>query len=146
MEALLIGYEGIEEVDVKDSDDLVKLVGGMIDVVCLPLFGEGRNIDLYVNDEGIYSCQPNRAIIATKAMEDDGYLSQLDFRTVVHEGGYYTLLWGPIVAIGFDPETGESVGLTEDKKKAVVDYFSTRRTGPGSGADLAFLMSLSTAI
>ena len=145
-EALLIGYENISEVQIEGLDDLQKLVGGLIDVVDLPLFGENRRISLYVNDEGIYTCEVNRALVATEEMEEAGYVSMLDGRRPVHTGGYYSILWGPIVALSYDPLTGDSVSLTDEDKKAVVDYFSTRRTGPGSGADLSFLMSLQAAI
>lgn len=73
--ALLIGYEDIVEVDVEGLDDLQRLVGGYIDVVDLPLFGEDVQASLYVNDEGIYTHSPNRAIAATAELEEDGYLS-----------------------------------------------------------------------
>ena len=145
-EALLIGYENISEVQIEGLDDLQKLVGGLIDVVDLPLFGENRRISLCVNDEGIYTCEVNRALVATEEMEEAGYVSMLDGRRPVHAGGYYSILWGPIVALGYDPLTGDSVSLTDEDKKAVVDYFSACRTGPGSGADLSFLMSLQAAI
>lgn len=44
---------------------LQNLVGGNIEAFS-PLFGEG--IDLYVNEDGLSTCPPNRAVYATKEM------------------------------------------------------------------------------
>lgn len=59
-----------------------------------------------MNEEGLFTCPPNRAIFATEEMTKAGYLSQLDYSTVVEMGDFYTVLNGDIVAVGFDPETG----------------------------------------
>lgn len=108
---------------------LQNLVGGNIEAFS-PLFGEG--IDLYVNEDGLTACPPNRAIYATKEMEEEGYLSQMDYAHVAKEGELYTILHGDIVAIGFDPETGDSRGLTSDEMDEVNRYF-TDVSKPGSG-------------
>lgn len=105
------------------------LVGGNIEPFDV-IFGE--DICLYVNDEGIYSCPPNRAVYATRGMEDTGYLSQMDYASTVKEGDLYSILFGDIVAVGFDPETGEDRDLTEAEANAVADYF-TRVSPPDSG-------------
>lgn len=130
--ALLIGYEDIVEVDVGGLDDLQRLVGGYIDVVDLPLFGRDVQATLYVNDEGIYTHSPNRAIAATAELEEGGYLSAVTGKPVAC-GELYTVLWGPIVAIGFDPETGEDKSLTAGEMQAVEAYFSHPASMPGSG-------------
>ena len=80
----------------------------------------GEKVSLYVNGEGLFTCPPNRAIFATEEMAKAGYLSQLDYSKVVEMGDFYTVLNGDIVAVGFDPETGER-------------YF-TVISRPGSGA------------
>lgn len=87
----------------------------------------------YVNEEGLFTCPPNRAIFATEEMAKAGYLSQLDYSKVVEMGDFYTVLNGDIVAVGFDPETGESRSLTDGETARVEGYF-TVISRPGSGA------------
>lgn len=65
--------------------------------------------------------------------ETAGYLSQLDYSKVVEMGDFYTVLNGDIVAVGFDPETGESRSLTDGETARVEGYF-TVISRPGSGA------------
>lgn len=52
---------------------------------------------------------------------------------VVEMGDFYTVLNGDIVAVGFDPETGESRSLTDGETARVEGYF-TVISRPGSGA------------
>lgn len=85
------------------------------------------------NEEGLFTCPPNRAIFATEEMAKAGYLSQLDYSKVVEMGDFYTVLNGDIVAVGFDPETGESRSLTDGETARVEGYF-TVISRPGSGA------------
>lgn len=108
---------------------LQELVGGDIEPLNV-VFGE--EVSLYVNDEGLYSCPPNRAVYATRGMEEAGYVSQMDYSTVVREGDPYCILFGDIVAVGFDPETGEDRDLTEAEATTVTDYF-THVSPPDSG-------------
>lgn len=86
-----------------------------------------------MNEEGLFTCPPNRAIFATEEMAKAGYLSQLDYSKVVEMGDFYTVLNGDIVAVGFDPETGESRSLTDGETARVEGYF-TVISRPGSGA------------
>lgn len=109
---------------------LQTLVGGNIETFDIA-FGEG--VSLYVNEEGLFTCPPNRAIFATEEMAKAGYLSQLDYSKVVEMGDFYTVLNGDIVAVGFDPETGESRSLTDGETARVEGYF-TVISRPGSGA------------
>lgn len=108
---------------------LQALVGGNIETFDIA-FGEG--VSLYVNEEGLFTCPPNRAIFATEEMAKAGYLSQLDYSKVVEMGDFYTVLNGDIVAVGFDPETGESRSLTDGETARVEGYF-TVISRPGSG-------------
>ena len=85
-----------------------------------------------MNEEGLFTCPPNRAIFATEEMAKAGYLSQLDYSKVVEMGDFYTVLNGDIVAVGFDPETGESRSLTDGESARVEGYF-TVISEPGSG-------------
>ena len=72
MEALLIPVDGTPvTIDLKEDAggstlrELQRLVGGSIEPLNV-LFGE--EISIYVNEEGLYSCPPNRAVYATKQM------------------------------------------------------------------------------
>lgn len=109
--------------------DLQRLVDGYIEPFDV-IFGE--TICLYVNEDGLSTCPPNRAVYATKNMEEEGYLSQMDYTRVVKEGELYTILCGDIVAVGFDPETGEDRDLTDAEMSRVDGYF-TKVSAPGSG-------------
>lgn len=100
------------------GDALSRLVGGCFDT--LPIVIPG--VDLWVNDDGTSEFGPNRAIYATRAMEERGCLSQIDYRHVPAEGELYTILHGPIVALGFDPDSGATV----------TEYF-TETSPAGSG-------------
>ena len=110
------------------GDALSRLVGGCFDT--LPIVIPG--VDLWVNDDGTSEFGPNRAIYATRAMEERGYLSQIDYRHVPAEGELYTILHGQIVALGFDPNSGASVSLTEEQAETVTEYF-TETSPAGSG-------------
>lgn len=81
--------------------ELQDLVNGNVEV--LRVLGNG--VDLWVNDEGLFNgSQPNRAIYATKHMEEVGYLDQLTFGHPVKEGELYSLICGDFVAFGVDEE------------------------------------------
>lgn len=108
---------------------LQALVGGNIEAFDIAF---GETVSLYVNEEGLLTCPPNRAIFATEEMAKAGYLSQLDYSKVVEMGDFYTVLNGDIVAVGFDPETGESRSLTDGESARVEGYF-TVISEPGSG-------------
>ena len=138
LSGLLVPVSGIpEKIDIKADEcgstlhALQELVGGNIEPFNV-IFGD--DISLYVNEEGLYACPPNRAVYATKSMEDDGYISQMDYTTAVKEGELYTILFGDIVAVGFDPETGADRDLTEGEMVKVESYF-TEVSAPGSGLD-----------
>lgn len=85
-----------------------------------------------MNEEGLYNCPPNRAVYATHGMEEAGYISQIDYSHTVKEGELYTVLFGDLVAVGYDPETGEDRDLTDNELRTVSDYF-TKVSAPGSG-------------
>ena len=78
---------------------LQALVGGNIETFDIAF---GEEVSLYVNEEGLFTCPPNRAIFATEEMAKAGYLSHLDYSKVVEMGDFYTVLNGDIVAIGFN--------------------------------------------
>lgn len=123
MKGMLIPTNGNPvEIDIEVDEtgstlhDLQRLVGGNIESFDV-IFGEGTS--LYVNEEGLFTCPPNRAVYATKGMEEAGYLS---------------ILCGDLVAVGFDFETGENRDLSADEMSRVADYF-TEVSKPGSGIE-----------
>lgn len=72
MKGMLIPTNGNPvEIDIEVDEtgstlhDLQRLVGGNIEPFDV-IFGEG--ISLYVNEEGLFTCPPNRAVYATKGM------------------------------------------------------------------------------
>lgn len=80
----------------------------------------------YCNEEGTLGAtflDANRAVYATKAMEDAGFLSQLDFRTSVREGDLYAIVFGDMVFTGLDPETGESRDISPEECERVRERF-----------------------
>ncbi len=105
------------------------------------LFDDFGGVTLYINDNGLVENKPNRAIFATEKMAEMGYLSQMDHKSVVKPGDLYTVINGPIVAVGFNPETGENVSLTDEQAEKVTDYF-TRVSDPGSGELVVMLMRM----
>ena len=69
-------------------------VGGLIEPLSW-LFGDAPAG--YCNEEGALGAtflDANRAVYADKAMEDAGFLSQLDFATPVCEGDLYAIVFG----------------------------------------------------
>lgn len=94
MKGMLIPTNGNPvEIDIEVDEtgstlhDLQRLVGGNIEPFDV-IFGEG--ISLYVNEEGLFTCPPNRAVYATKGMEEAGYLSMMDYSSPVKEGELYS--------------------------------------------------------
>lgn len=136
MKALKIGQNSVRSINLKEEDgqvslkDLQQRVGGYIEPFS-PLF---KNITLYVNEDGMSQCEPNRLITATR------HAAEL---LHVEPGTPLTVLYGDIIAIGFDPESGECRSLTDGEAQQVKDYFRTTAK-PGSGA--AALFSLRFAL
>ena len=82
------------------------LVGGYIEYF-EPLYGTSPS--LIVNENGIAECMPNRAVFATREMEDAGYIDMVTYTHPVKEGELYTVLFGPILAVplSWDDEGNE---------------------------------------
>lgn len=93
--------------------ELQDLVNGNVDV--LSVLGNG--VDLWVNEEGLINgSKPNRAIYATKHMEEVGYLDQLTFGHPVKEGELYSLICGDFVA--GDKHEKSTMSLAQAAKEA----------------------------
>ena len=99
----------------------------------------------YCSEEGALGAtflDANRAVYADKAMEDAGFLSQLDFATPVREGDLYAIVFGDMVFTGFDPETGESRDIPPEECERVRERFG----GAGSiDSGASELLSLALA-
>lgn len=105
--------------------ELQDLVNGNVDV--LSVLGNG--VDLWVNEEGLINgSKPNRAIYATKHMEEVGYLDQLTFGHPVKEGELYSLICGDFVAFGVDEE-GEIASLPQETIDKLKETFADPSTG-----------------
>lgn len=105
--------------------ELQDLVNGNVEV--LRVLGNG--VALWVNDEGLFNgSQPNRAIYATKHMEEVGYLDQLTFGHPVKEGELYSLICGDFVAFGVDEE-GKIASLPQETIDKLKETFADPSTG-----------------
>ena len=79
---------------------------------------------LYVNEDGVFTQLPNRAVIATEKMHEAGYLSQLRLDHVVEAGEPYTLLFGNILAVAYGDD-GELRDLDDGEIARVCREFGT---------------------
>ena len=126
MKSLLISYRQVRRIDLMEDgngnislQDLQHRVGGYIEPFNL-LF---ENVTLYVNEEGMRMCEPNRLIVATQYMADNLHIEPLS---------PVTILYGNIIAVGRDPNTGDDRSLTEQEEQLVCGYFH-ELAKPGSG-------------
>ena len=98
-------------------------VGGMIEPADY-IFGDAPAV--YVNEEGLFGASldtANRAVYATREMAGAGYLSQMDYSHAVEEGELYSIVFGNMVCVGFDPETGEDRDIIDEEAARVVERF-----------------------
>lgn len=126
MKALLINYRQVRRIDLEedrngqlDLSGLQHRVGGYIE----PFNTLFENVTLYVNEDGMRMCGPNRLIVATQYMADNLHIKPLSPVTILN---------GNIIAVGRDPRTGADRSLTEDETKLVRGYFH-ELSKPGSG-------------
>ena len=127
-------------IEIDGTRDIMSHVGGIIEEASgyLPPDALPFNLSMYVNDEGLYSCQPNRAFYATESMEHEGYYSAIDGKPVV-SGLPSSLLFGNIVITGFNPETGEDISLSAGELMDAMNYFQ-RDSPRGSGREVALIV------
>lgn len=134
-----VGFDSVA-IEIDDTRDIMSHVGGIIDEASgyLPPDALPFHLSMYVNDEGLYSCQPNRAFYATESMEHEGYYSAIDGKPVV-SGLPSSLLFGNIVITGFNPETGEDKSLSAGEMMDAMNYFQ-RDSPRGSGREVALVV------
>lgn len=112
MKALIVKTEGaVESIEIDGLRDKQRAVGG-----CIEYFGvfEDRGFTVIINEDGLFTCPPNRAIFGDKGSEEAGYLSQFS-----HEY--------------FDPATREERDLTPEAEAAAREMFERGASGPASG-------------
>ena len=122
MKAILVpvgGFPRTAEID--GLVDMQKAVGGNIEL-CSWVFGDAPTV--YVNEEGKSTCEPNRAVYATEA--DEG-AAKWD-GTTVKSGDLLDILYGDILCVGYDPETGEDRDVTDEEVARVRERFGTLRS------------------
>ena len=122
MRAMVVPVDGIPvPVEVRGLRDMQRVVGGDIEPVPWVFDDEPA---VYVNGEGKYTCEPNRALYASKEGERwDG--------TPIHEGDLLDIAYGPMLCVGFDPDTGESRDITDDEADRVAERFGEETVGSG---------------
>lgn len=134
-----VGFDPVA-IEIGSGQDIMNHVGGFFDQASgnLPPDALPFNLSMYVNDEGLYTSQPNRAFFATERMVQEGYLSPVDGKPVV-DGLPTSVLYGNIVVTGFNPATGEDVSLSDGEMMDVMNYFQ-RESPRGSGREVALIV------
>lgn len=120
-------YRKTLEADARGSflHGLQACVGGPIEPAGY-IFGDAPAV--YVNEEGLLTASldtANRAIYATREMAEMGYLSQMDYSHAVEEGELYSIVFGDMVCVGFDPETGEDRDITDAEAERVMERYGS---------------------
>ena len=122
MKAILIPVGAMPRViEIDGLKDMQKAVGGNIEL-CSWVFNDRPTV--YVNEEGKFTCEPNRAIYATE--EDEGCVKWDG--TKVKRGELLEILFGDILCIGYDPETCEDRDVTDDEIARVNERFGNARS------------------
>lgn len=111
-----------------DLKSMQKVVGGLIEP-CSFVFDNDPAI--YCNEEGLFCCQPNRAVYATRENAEAGYISQFTGQPL-KEGELFEILFGDLLAVGFNPETGENRDLAPEEIVRVMERFGGAKSC-GSG-------------
>lgn len=115
-------------------------VGGLIEPVSF-IFEDAPAV--YVNEEGLMGASletANRAIYATRRMAEMGYLSQMDYSHVAEEGELYSIVFGDMVCVGFDPETGDDRDISDAEAERVMDRFGSDESIMSGGCELIRMM------
>ena len=154
MKAALISYDDVREVDLKTNSagSAYAAIRSAVEGGFVEPFNAlyGASITLYVNDNGIAEGQqPNRAVYANERMQEMRYLPMMapaSFKAV-RKGDLYTVLFGPIVAVGYDPDTGADRDLEPEELETVMrDFGDGAPMGPGSGLEALLLRRLADSL
>ena len=85
--------------------------------------------------------KPNRAIYANDRMEREGYLSQMDYTSVVKAGDLYGLICGTFVAVSYNPETGKPRNISIEEWLKVCETFAGIRSVLSGGVEVTKLQA-----
>ena len=84
---------------------------------------------LYVNEEFLFNgSKPNRAIYANDRMGKEGYLSQMDYKSVVKAGDLYGVIFGTFIAVSYDVNTGKVRDMPIEEWLKVCETFAGVRS------------------
>lgn len=141
-------YRKTLEADARGSflHGLQACVGGPIEPAGY-IFGDTPAV--YVNEEGLLTASldtANRAIYATREMAEMGYLSQMDYSHAVEEGELYSIVFGDMVCVGFDPETGEDRDITDAEAERVMERFGSDESIMSGGLGLIRMIARGKAV
>ncbi|WP_418741890.1 DUF3846 domain-containing protein [Enorma massiliensis] len=141
-------YRKTLEADARGSflHGLQACVGGPIEPAGY-IFGDAPAV--YVNEEGLLTASldtANRAIYATREMAEMGYLSQMDYSHAVEEGELYSIVFGDMVCVGFDPETGEDRDITDAEAERVMERFGSDESIMSGGLGLIRMIARGKAV
>lgn len=135
LEAMIVPVGGAPYPKTLEADEngsflraLQECVGGHIEPMGY-LFDDAPTV--YCNEEGKLAgsgCRPNRAIYATEAMANAGYASPSDPSRAVRPDELYDIVFGDMVCVGFDPETGEDRDITPEEHERVIERFGSRES------------------
>lgn len=134
MKAVYIPYNNAPRIiELDNADDCTRFLEMPTDIGYDMPFG--RSIAL-ICDENVGQF-PNRAIFATKDMEERHVKSRMATYHMVLEGELHAILCGRIIALGRDLTNPLKPwrGLTDEEAALVIDYF-TRVSPPESGAEM----------
>lgn len=108
LRVVVVGVDGIARPDLWVLDaghdclsHLQEAVEGLVDCVAL-----APHVDLWVNDEGLYRCEPNPVVTVMAHALSGRDLSQP--------------LFGPAVFTGGVDDEGETLGLSEERQQTLV--------------------------
>lgn len=135
LEAMIVPVGGAPYPKTLEADEngsflraLQECVGGRIEPMG-HLFGDAPTV--YCNEEGKLAgsgCRPNRAAYATEAMASAGYASPSAPGRAVEPGELYDIVFGDMVCVGFDPETGEDRDIAAEECERVAERFGSRES------------------
>lgn len=135
LEAMIVPVGGAPYPKTLEADEngsflraLQECVGSRIEPMGY-LFDDAPTV--YCNEEGKLAgsgCRPNRAVYATEAMASAGYASPSAPGRAVKPGELFDIVFGDMVCVGFDPETGEDRDIAPGERERVVERFGSRES------------------
>lgn len=127
------GKEFAQLVEIEDSlESLQSEVNGYIEYVPI-----SDTLAFIVNENGLSTCPPNRALYADDKMLEEGFCSQMDGRPMEKAGELYTLLFGSFLAVGhaYNPDDGlKLTNIRDEDIERVCDMVGAHGSAAAEGA------------